>query len=484
MVSEARRAWRARSPRALRAARRRASGVGRGAARRTARSRRSTRPRARTPTSRCARRCAPRARTSRVFDAAFAAVFGAPARAACAPTRSSAARRELGAAALPRDRGAADAGAEPASRRSSPARPPWSEVELLREKDFADYTDAERARRAPAARAARAARPDAPLAAHARRRAGAATRPTCARRCAPRCATAASRSSAAGASPPQRPRRLVLVCDVSGSMAPYARMLLQYLHAAVAARARVEAFAFGTRLTRITRELAGRDPDRALRARRRGGRRLVGRHAHRRRARRAQPRARPAHRPRRGRRDPVRRLGPRRARSCWPRRWRACAARAHRVVWLNPLAADPRYEPLTRGMRAALPHADHFLAGNSLASLEQLAELMEAADRDDASDRRPRARRGRGAPLRRRPSSSPSSTGARCWSTRSTRCSRCRRARPRRGRARRPTPTAIARGGRPRAAPSRRVRGLGRGQAASLRCGRARRCGDVRLRSS
>jgi uncharacterized protein with von Willebrand factor type A (vWA) domain len=50
---------------------------------------------------------------------------------------------------------------------------------------------------------------------------------------------------------------------------------------------------------------------------------------------------------------------------------------AHRVVWLNPLAADARYEPLTRGMRAALPHTDHLLAGNSLASLEALADLLE-----------------------------------------------------------------------------------------------------------
>ena len=50
---------------------------------------------------------------------------------------------------------------------------------------------------------------------------------------------------------------------------------------------------------------------------------------------------------------------------------------AHRVVWLNPLAADPRYEPLTAGMRAALPHVDHLLPGNSIASLEALAELME-----------------------------------------------------------------------------------------------------------
>ena len=64
--------------------------------------------------------------------------------------------------------------------------------------------------------------------------------------------------------PSMRPRPVVLVCDVSGSMEPYARMLLQYLHACVAARRRVEAFAFGTRLTRITHELGGRDHDRAL----------------------------------------------------------------------------------------------------------------------------------------------------------------------------------------------------------------------------
>jgi uncharacterized protein with von Willebrand factor type A (vWA) domain len=50
---------------------------------------------------------------------------------------------------------------------------------------------------------------------------------------------------------------------------------------------------------------------------------------------------------------------------------------AHTVIWLNPLKADPRYEPLARGMRAALPHVDHLLAGNSLASLAALADLLE-----------------------------------------------------------------------------------------------------------
>jgi uncharacterized protein with von Willebrand factor type A (vWA) domain len=50
---------------------------------------------------------------------------------------------------------------------------------------------------------------------------------------------------------------------------------------------------------------------------------------------------------------------------------------AHRLVWLNPLKADPRYEPLARGMAAALPHVDHFLSGHSVASLEDLADLLE-----------------------------------------------------------------------------------------------------------
>jgi uncharacterized protein len=49
---------------------------------------------------------------------------------------------------------------------------------------------------------------------------------------------------------------------------------------------------------------------------------------------------------------------------------------AHRLIWLNPLKARPGYEPLARGMAAALPHLDAFLAGNSIAALEELAELL------------------------------------------------------------------------------------------------------------
>jgi uncharacterized protein with von Willebrand factor type A (vWA) domain len=251
----------------------------------------------------------------------------------------------------------------------------WSDEALLREKDFADYTDAERA-------AAR--RLLAQIAMRGPRRLSRRTRPTRRRHDVHDLRATVRASLRHGGElverryrePAEAPRRLVLICDVSGSMAPYARMLLQYLQACVAARARVEAFAFGTRLTRITRELAGRDPDRAL-ARAAaaaddwsGGTRIGA----------ALAELNRAHGRRIGRGATVVVLS-----DGWDRgepellaaemaRLRRCA---HRVVWLNPLAADPRYEPLTRGMRAALPHVDRLLPGNSLRSLEELAALMD-----------------------------------------------------------------------------------------------------------
>jgi uncharacterized protein with von Willebrand factor type A (vWA) domain len=177
-------------------------------------------------------------------------------------------------------------------------------------------------------------------------------------------------------SPALRQRPMVLVVDVSGSMQPYARMLLMYTQAAVAARRRVEAYALGTRLTRITRELHGRDPDRALaRASERvvdlGGGTRIGA---------ALGELNRVHGRRLGRGSVIVILS-----DGWdrgqPEELGAEMARlrrsAHRLVWLNPLAANPAYEPLTRGMLAALPHTDHLLPGNSIASLEALAELME-----------------------------------------------------------------------------------------------------------
>jgi uncharacterized protein with von Willebrand factor type A (vWA) domain len=251
----------------------------------------------------------------------------------------------------------------------------WSDVELLREKDFGAYTEAEMvlareliarlARRGPT-RLSRRLRP-ARVRSH---------RPDLRRIVRSSLRTLGEPVERHWRAPSQRPRPVVLVCDVSGSMNAYARMLLQYMHASIAARRRVEAFVFGTRLTRVTNELSGRDHDRALERAAAavddfsGGTRIGAALAS-------------------LNRDHGRRVG----RGAvvvilsdgWdrgdPELLDAEMARlrrsAHRLVWLNPLAAHPEFEPLTRGMRAAIPHTDELLAGNSLASLEQLATILE-----------------------------------------------------------------------------------------------------------
>jgi uncharacterized protein with von Willebrand factor type A (vWA) domain len=306
------------------------------------------------------------------FELAFLAVFGDGRR----PGRDQP-LSELGAierAALP-SIGTPDPGGRPAERDATPVAAAWSEIELLREKDFARYTPAEMAaareliarlaRRYPTqlSRRTRASRrrehiPDLRHTVHASLRTGG--EPVHRR----------------WRAPTRRPRQMVLVCDVSGSMAPYARMLLQYMHACVAARRRVEAFAFGTRLTRITHELTGRDHDHALdRAAAAvtdfsGGTRIGA----------ALAELNRVHGRRLGRSAAVVILS-----DGWdrgdPEQLEAEMARlrraAHRLIWLNPLAAHPDYEPLTRGMRAAIPHTDQLLAGNSIASLEQLAAILE-----------------------------------------------------------------------------------------------------------
>jgi uncharacterized protein len=307
------------------------------------------------------------------FPAAWTAVFGS----AGAPMRDP--LEDLGEivkAVLPRIGVPPTGGEEPPSRPElTPVPSAWSEEELLLTKDFAEYTDAERAV---------ARRLLARIAARGPRRLSRRTRPTHRRREVHDVRATVRASLRHGGElverrwrePTTTPRRLVLVCDVSGSMAPYARVLLQYMQACVAARRRVEAFAFGTSLTRVTRELAGRDPDRALArataasADWSGGTRIGA----------ALAELNREHGRRIGRGAVVVVLS-----DGWDRgdpeelalemgRLRRCA---HRVIWLNPLAADPRYEPLTRGMQAALPHVDRLLPGNSLASLEQLADLME-----------------------------------------------------------------------------------------------------------
>ena len=170
-----------------------------------------------------------------------------------------------------------------------------------------------------------------------------------------------------------RSRRLVLLLDVSGSMEPYARALIRFVHAAVAGRQKVEAFALGTRLTRVTRELSSRDPDDALRrASLRvldygGGTRLGD--------------GLKAFNDKWGQRGMARGAIVVILSDGWDRGDPAVLdeqmARlhrvAHKVVWVNPLKVTPGYAPLARGMAAALPHVDAFVEGHSLDAMEHLA---------------------------------------------------------------------------------------------------------------
>jgi hypothetical protein len=174
----------------------------------------------------------------------------------------------------------------------------------------------------------------------------------------------------------RRPRRLILLLDVSGSMDAYSRALVMFAHAALRSDKRWEAFCFGTRLTRVTRQLEGSDPDLALtRAAAEvldwdGGtrigeslKRFLDEYGHSGLARGAvvvlcsdglevgDPEL----------------LGEQMAR---------LSRLAYRVVWLNPLQEDPAYEPLARGMKAALPYVDHFASGHSLASLEEVGGAL------------------------------------------------------------------------------------------------------------
>jgi uncharacterized protein with von Willebrand factor type A (vWA) domain len=160
-------------------------------------------------------------------------------------------------------------------------------------------------------------------------------------------------------------------------MEPYARALLRFVQAAVAGRRQVEAFAVGTRLTRITRELGSRDPDRALRqAATRvldwsGGTRLGDGLAQ--------------FNAEWGVRGMARGAVVVILSDGWDRGDPADLAEqlerlsrvAHRIVWVNPLKVTAGYAPLARGMAAALPHVDRFVEGHSLAALEQLAAVLD-----------------------------------------------------------------------------------------------------------
>lgn len=178
----------------------------------------------------------------------------------------------------------------------------------------------------------------------------------------------------------RRPRRLVLLVDVSGSMTPYADALLRFAHAAVRRRpTRTEVFTLGTRLTRVTRALRHRDPDAAQAAAGavipdwHGGTRLADSIA--------------AFVGRWGRRGTARGAVVLIFSDGWERGDPADLATrlahlrrlAHRLVWVNPHRGKDGYAPLAGGMAAALPFCDDFVAGHSLGALEELVRVIARA---------------------------------------------------------------------------------------------------------
>ena len=251
----------------------------------------------------------------------------------------------------------------------------WSAVEVLRHKDLAELSDEERVE---ADRLIDALRLNGPRR-RARRRRPANRGSLDLRRTVGRALRAGGEPvHLLHDAPGERRRRIVLLIDVSGSMAAYARALLRFAHAAVRARDGVEVFALGTRLTRVTPVLATHDADAALAAATaavpdyEGGTRLgdtIG--------------------------EFTERFGVRgMARGAvlvflsdgWDRGDPAVLGEhmarlsrvAHRIIWVNPLKASPGYAPLAGGMAAALPFVDVFIEGHAIASLEALAEVVAA----------------------------------------------------------------------------------------------------------
>lgn len=262
------------------------------------------------------------------------------------------------------------------------ARGAYSPVEVLRTRDLASCTDEERAalhrhlRRArlegPPRRSRRWTR--------AHRRGALDVRSTVRRAL----RTGGETTRIARRARSTRPRPVVLLLDVSGSMSQYARSMLHLAYAAVHGEGRVEVFTLGTRLTRVTQRLAERDPDRAFSdavtaAPDWGGGTRLGVNV-------MELLTGPATRELvRGAvvvvvSDGLDRGEP----ELLGRGMARLSRRAHRVVWVNPLRASDGYEPAAAGMAAALPHVDDFVDGHSLAALQDLIELVARAPRSYA----------------------------------------------------------------------------------------------------
>ncbi len=189
------------------------------------------------------------------------------------------------------------------------------------------------------------------------------------------------------------PRRLVLLCDISGSMEPYARAYLQFLTCAAGSSPNAEAFAFATRLTRLTRALASRNPERAIQRAAEtapdwsSGTRIGD--------------ALKAFNDRHGRRGMARGAVVVILSDGWERGDPALVGRemerlarlAHRIVWVNPRVSASAFSPQAGGMQAALPHCDALVSGHSFAALGEVVaaiggapvEAPEAADEETES---------------------------------------------------------------------------------------------------
>ena len=175
-------------------------------------------------------------------------------------------------------------------------------------------------------------------------------------------------------------RRLVLLCDISGSMEPYARAYLQFLTSAAGSDRRAEAFVFATRLTRLTRALASRNPERAIQRAAEtapdwsSGTRIGA--------------ALKAFNDRHGRRGLARGAVVVIISDGWERGEPALVGRemerlarlAHRIVWVNPRAGATRFSVQAGGMVAALPHCDALVSGHSFKALGEVVAAIGGAD--------------------------------------------------------------------------------------------------------
>ena len=174
----------------------------------------------------------------------------------------------------------------------------------------------------------------------------------------------------------ERPRPIVLIVDVSGSMAGFSRALVQFSYGMSRASQRVEVFCFGTRLTRLTNAMRVRDPDAALDEATEmvvdwdGGTRIGESLA-------AYVTRWGKYRFNRGAvviicSDGLERGEP--DRLAWA--MQRLSRQAYAVIWVNPLAGDPKFQPLARGLVAALPFVDELIAGHNIEGLEDLARVL------------------------------------------------------------------------------------------------------------